>query len=442
MAIALAVAPAAGQETAPAQTRWNVLMIVLDDMNARATKLGGAVPSVTPNIDRLAAEGVSFRYAYAPAAACNPSRAAVLSGVRPSTSGIYHNDDRWKDAIGDAATLPQHLRAHGYKTFATGKLFHNGAPGHLEGMGDFWDDYAVIRPVKPRAVRDVSIPHAKISWTVVRNDDEAKMADARRARWVEHKLAGSLPEPFFLAVGFVRPHLPFVAPEHYFDAISLDDVHLPEAGSESAAPGPRRAAEHEAIVEAGLWKEAIRAYLASAAFADAQVGRVLAALRASAHADDTLVVLWSDHGLFLGEQQVWRKGTLSEETTRVPYIFALPGTSSAKGPSDATVDLMSLYPTLLELTRVPPPEHTLEGMSIARLLENPAAPWTGAALTTQGHGNHAVRRGRWRLVVEEGEPDVLYDVTEPGDGPTPTNLAGRDEHRALVAELRALLPKK
>jgi arylsulfatase A-like enzyme len=434
----IVVGPAAAAEPA---SRPNILLIAVDDLNHWVGHLGRSKQVRTPNIDRLAARGVTFTRAYCAAPLCNPSRAAILSGLRPSTTGIYDNPTDWRPLIPEALTLPSHLRKHGYRAAGAGKIYHGGFDRRSE-----WDDYhrggAGRSGERVAAVRGRA---GRLPWAQLDAGDDA-LGDHHVVTWASEELGKKHEKPFFLAVGLYRPHLPWNVPRKYFDMYPLDAIELPPfreddladlppAGVRMANPG----GDHAAIVKAGAWKEAIRAYLASVTYADHQVGRLLDALDRGPHRESTVVVLWGDHGWHLGEKHHWRKFTLWEEAARVPFIWVVPGVTKPGGVCGRTVDLMSVYPTIAELAGLPVPAH-VEGSSVRKLLADPAAEWSLPALTTHGAGNHSVRSEGWRYIRYADGGEELYDET--ADPYEWTNLAEKPEHAAVKAELARRMPPR
>ncbi|QDV38417.1 sulfatase [Tautonia plasticadhaerens] len=421
--------------------RPNVLFLAIDDLNDWTGFLGGHPQSKTPNLDRLAARGMSFGRAYCAAPACNPSRAALLTGIRPSTSGVYTNAQPWRPAMPDAVTLPRHFMLAGYEVLGGGKIFH----GRFEDPAS-WQEY-FSRPADPMPPdRPVNgIPRtAHFDWGPVDVPDEA-MGDHQVVDWAIDRLGRPHEEPLFLAVGLFRPHLPWYAPQSYFDAHPAPEVVLPEVPDDDLADVPRAGrgmarpeGDHRKVLEHDQWRNAVRGYLASIAFADRQVGRLLDALDRSGMADDTIIVLWGDHGWHLGEKQHWRKFALWEEATRVPFVIAAPGVTEPGSRCDRPVSLMDVYPTLIDLCGLPE-RRELEGVSLSPLLRDPTAPWDRPALTTHGRENHAVRSDRWRYIRYEDGSEELYDHDlDPNEW---RNLADAPEHREVKAALAASLPK-
>ncbi len=421
----------------------NVLFIAIDDLNTWVGHLGVNTQALTPNIDRLAKRGVTFTRAYTAAPLCMPSRSALLSGRRPSSTGIYSNNHDWYAVVKDIVTLPRHFKENGYQTMATGKHFHES--GGPDDSPDFWNEY-FNEGGNPRPP---SVPYqgvnTELDWGPLDAPTSA-MADAKMASWAAMKLKQTYVKPFFLAVGFKKTHLPWYVPRKYFDMHPLDQIKLPvvkEDDLNDLPPVARRIADngdHDQILAASAtnaWARAVQAYLAAGTFVDEQIGVVLDALDASPHRDKTIVVLYGDHGWHLGQKHHWRKETLWEEATNAPLVWVVPGLTRPDGRSARTVDFMSIYPTLSELAGLPVPPH-VEGVSLAPLLRNPNAAWDRPALTTMGPGNHAVRSEAWRAIRYRDGSEELYD--HDADPYEWTNIAANAAHNAVKAQLRSLMP--
>ncbi|MGQ9822458.1 MAG: sulfatase [Thermogutta sp.] len=439
---AAASAEAGTATSAAPSTRPNVLFIAIDDLNDWTGFLGGHPQAKTPNLDALAKESLIFTRAYCSAPACNPSRASMLCGVRPSTSGVYHNDNPWRPQMPDTVTLFQHFMAHGYKVHGGGKLFHNSF-NDLDSWEAYWsrpDD-----PLPPDPPLN-GIPNAAhFDWGPLDADDPA-MGDAKLTDWAADFLGQRHDRPFFLAVGYIRPHLPWYVPRKYFDHFPLEGIVLPEVKEDDLddvpPPGVRIAnpkGDHAKVLATNNWERAVQGYLASIEFVDGQVGRLLEAFRRSPYAKNTIVVLWGDHGWHLGEKLHWRKFSLWEEATRLPLVLQVPGVTRPGGVCERTVSLLDIYPTLCELADLPIPSH-LEGDSIVQLLRDPAAEWNRPVVTTHGYQNHAVRSERWRYIRYADGSEELYDHdNDPWEW---TNLADRPEYREVKAELAKWLPRE
>ena len=430
---------AAAQGPGPRPDRLNVLFIAIDDLNDWTGCLGGHPDVKTPNIDRLAARGVLFSRAYCSAPACNPSRASLLTGILPSTSGVYHNNQPWRPVMPQAVTLPQHFMANGYHVVGGGKIFHykDRASWH-EYFKRGGDPMPPNRPLN-------GIPNtAHFDWGPVHVSDE-DMADTRVTRWAIDYLRQKHDRPFFLAAGPFRPHLPWYVPKKYFDMYPLDKITLPNVKDDDLddvpAMGKRIAAaqrDHKNVVDTNNWRRAVQGYLASITFTDANVGRLIDALDRSPYAHNTLIVLWGDHGWHLGEKLHWRKFALWEEATHAPLLFVVPGVTKPGGRSPRTVSFIDIYPTLADLCGLPAID-ALEGLSLRPLLQNPNSPWDRPAVTTHGRNNHSVRSERWRYIRYRDGTEELYD--EDKDPMEWENLASRRELEDVKLELARWLPK-
>jgi arylsulfatase A-like enzyme len=424
----------------------SVLLIAIDDLNDWVGCLNGHPDARSPNIDRLAARGVLFTNAHCQAPICNPSRTSIMYGLRPSTSGIYDNvTEPWNiPALAKRVTLPRYLAANGYRTLTTGKIYHDS------GMPD--GDFEVVGPVPgQRTSRDRRIipetpDGARGLWDFgPQTYDETLFQDHADATWAIEQLHGTSDKPFFLAIGFYRPHVPLYAPARFFKEIPESRVALPVVKQDDIADLPsittdlivsRHSPPHEWFVRTGNWQKAVQAYLACIRFTDEQVGRLLDALDASPHAKNTVVVLYSDHGFFLGEKEHWAKQALWERATHVPLIVAAPGIEPGQ-TCQRPVELLAIYPTLADLCGLPP-RSDLDGTSLVPLLEDPNAEWNHPAITTHGRNNHAIRTERYRFIRYADGSEELYDhATDPHEW---TNLAGRPEHAALTRALAESFP--
>ncbi len=409
---------------AHAQAKPNVLFIAIDDLNDWIGALGGHPQARTPNLDRLAKRATLFTRAYCQAPACNPSRSSLMTGILPSTSGVYLNSQPWRAAMPNAVTLPQHFMKHGYWAGGSGKIYHGPFPDP-PSWNRYWPSPTKNKPNDPQpAKRPVNgIPKAAhFDWGPVDVADE-KMGDHQVADWVIGQLGRKRDKPFFLACGIYRPHLPWYVPQKYFDLFDAEKLTLPNvpdddlddiptAGVKMAQPQ----GDHARVLRHEQWRKAVHGYLAATAFADAQVGRVLNALDKSGQADNTIVVLWTDHGWHLGEKKHWRKFTLWEESARTPLMFvvpkglakALPGGTLADVRVDRPVGLIDIYPTLLDLCGLAA-NPANEGRSLAPLLADKNAKWQRPALTTHGRNNHGLRTARWRYIRYADGSEELYD---------------------------------
>jgi arylsulfatase A-like enzyme len=424
---------------AAAPQKPNVLFIAVDDLRDWVGYFGHNPQARTPNYDRLAKMGTSFTRAYCASPSCNPSRAALMSGMRPSTTGVYENDTDFRPVIPADKALTTAFRNAGYYVHGAGKIYHEAYRRPSE-----WDHYLEREGAYPKVPTGQSEGVGGIKFAPLDCKDE-DIPDYAIADYGIASLAKKHDKPFFLAVGFHKPHMPWNVPRKYFDLFPLESIKLPPhlttdlddvppAGVRMARP----TGDHAAMLESGRWKEAVQAYLATIAYCDMNLGRLLDAFEKSPHKDNTIICLWGDHGWSLGEKSHWRKFALWEEPTRMPLMWVVPGVTKPGTICDRPVDLMSLYPTLMELTGTTKPAH-VEGVSIKPLLANPKAAWTQPAVTTYRFKNHAVRSAEWRYIrYENGEEELYDEVKDPNEY---TNLAGKPEFAAKKVELAKFMPK-
>jgi len=427
--------------------RRNVLFIAIDDLNDWVGCLGGHPDVRTPNLDRTAARGLLFTNAHCAAPLCNPSRAALMTGLRPSTTGVYDNRQPFRKAepARQAVSLAQHFMAQGYRVTGGGKIFHGGFPDPAS-----WQDYFPSQtqnkppdPLPPNRPLNGIPDAAHFDWGPLDVPD-SQMGDCKVADWACRELARKHDRPFFLAVGFFRPHLPWYVPRKYFEMYPADKLTLPLVKEDDLDDVPamgrkfaRPEGDHKRVIQYGQWRKAVQGYLASISFVDAQLGRLLDALESSPYAADTIVVLWSDHGWHLGEKLHWRKFALWEEATHNVLAIAAPGVTKPSSRCSRPVSLMDIYPTLLELCELPR-RPKLEGLSLMPLLRNPQASWERPALTTYLRGNHSVRSERWRYIRYHDGAEELYDHLN--DELEWDNLAGKPEYQTIKQELARWLP--
>lgn len=438
----------AGRPITP--THPNVLFIAIDDLNDWVGCLGGHPQAQTPNIDRLAVRGTLFRNAHIQSPLCNPSRSSLLTGLRPSTTGIYGLVPGIRDVATtkESVTLPQYFARQNYFTAAFGKVFHDGAipPPLRTNEFNVWGA-APGMPFPKQKLVQTPATMAAMDWGVFPTNDQDqadwKIADAAIAQ------LKSLPsgKPFFVAVGFRLPHVPCFASQKWFDLFPPEDqIILPPVKEHDRddvpefswylhwkLPEPRLSW----LRQAHQWRPLVRAYLASTTFMDSQIGRVLDALDNIGAASNTVVVLWSDHGWHLGEKGMTGKTTLWERSTRVPLIFAGPGVARA-AKCDKPAELLDLYPTLLELCGLPP-RAGLEGHSLVPQLKKANAPRRWPAITTHNVGNHAVRSEHWRYIRYADGSEELYDMrSDPNEW---TNLATDKKYAGVTRKHARWLPK-
>jgi len=419
--------------------RPNVLFIAVDDLRDWVGYFGHNPQAKTPNYDRLSRMGTSFTRAYCASPVCNPSRTALMSGLRPSTSSVYENNVDFRPIIPPAKMLTTAFREAGYHVHGAGKIYHEAYRRREE-----WDDYLEKERGDPRPAADRSEGVGGIKFAPLDcRDDE--LSDWGIADYGIASLQRKHDKPFFLAVGFHKPHMPWNVPRKWFDLFPLESIKLPpylENDLDDLPPAAVRMAhpetDHVPMQKSGRWKEAIQAYLATIAYCDMNLGRLLDALEKSAYRDNTIICLWGDHGWHLGEKHHWRKFALWEEATKAPFMWVVPGVTKPDTICERTVDFMSIFPTLTDLCGIPTPAHN-EGVSIRRLLADPKASWDLPALTTYRFNNHTVRSEGWRYIRYANGDEELYDETrDPNEW---TNLAAKPEFAARKAELAKSLPR-
>lgn len=437
----------------------NVLFISMDDLNDWIGCLAGHPQARTPNLDRLAASGVLFTNAHCTAPACNPSRTAIMTGISPHKSGLYDNRQKMRELLPDAELMPKYFSRHGYWSAGSGKILHYFIDA------DSWDEYFPPKETEdpfPRTLypenRPVSLPrggpwqYIETDWAALDATDEEFGGDWLVSKWIGDQLRKEHDKPFFLACGIYRPHEPWFVPKKYFDLFPLEEIQLPPGYLESdlddlpptgKSRGPNRYFPH--IREHGQWKQGIQGYLASIAFADAMVGRVLDALQEGPNRDNTVVVLWSDHGWHLGEKQHWQKFTAWRVCTRVPLIVRVPkGTpgleagTRAGSVCDQPVNLLSLYPTLTDLAGLPRKESN-DGPSLLPLLSEPKGQWPHVSTTFLNRpGNVGISGKRWRYIEYDNGDQELYDTAK--DRYEWTNVAGDADNEPHLENLRKHVP--
>ena len=449
----------------------NVLFISIDDLNDHVEFLHGYPGRmITPNLDRLAALGTAFTNAHCAAPICNTSRTATMFGVSASTSGVYANHHQYRESpvLKDALTLPQYLRTqHGYSAQGAGKIFHalEWAKGESDGINDpaSWDSFwPTMERQMPRRVTPKDMPLARgrngdvgkargalvhMDWGPIGHPDES-MPDHKVTNWAIDQLSRKHDKPFFVACGIFRPHIPWYVPQKYLDMYPLEEIQVPENSNawldrlpanvrNNPFAGAGRRPWHRWIAASGEWKKAIQGYLASVTFADAQVGRLLDAFENSAYKDDTIIVLWSDHGAHLGDKGTWEKYSLWHESTRVPLIIVAPGVTKPGSVCKQPASLLDIYPTLLELLDIPQPGAQLEGISLLPQLKNPEMP-KSPAVCTHGNNNHAVITAMHRYIRYANGAEELYDFTrDPGEW---NNLASDPNAAKTIKALAKHLP--
>lgn len=432
----------AADETRPP----NVVMIIVDDLNDWVGALSAHPQAFTPNIDKLAAEGVNFTQAFATSPLCGPSRGAFLSGMRASTTGFYDNKGAFakNEVCMSHTSLPMFFSENGYETIGAGKIFHHN-------YDQFWDRFLpngtrMYKVGKPRISRLKDVVGIFDYGPI--DKDESQMDDYRKVSWAIEQLEEGTSKPFFLAVGIYLPHLPWYAPQEYFDLLppveeiylepvlanDLDD--LPTAAVRASNPG------YTADVRANgplVRPEAVQAYLASIAFADAQVGRLMDFIDRLPDRDNTIIVLFGDHGTHLGTKHHWHKYTLWEESLRVPLIFHTPNMKYPGARCPAPVSLLDVYPTLAALCHLTPPSN-LEGISLLPMLENPMGSFDSVAVSEMKKGQASLRTQNWRYTRYGRHGEELYNLA--ADPQAWDNLAQAPGAELVLRKMRARLDQE
>jgi len=449
----------------------NVLFIAIDDMNHWIGCMRGYPGLHTPNLDRLAQRGVLFTNAHVPAPSCGPCRASLLTGVLPSTSGVYGNTQPWlkSPVLKDAVTLPRHFMDNGYWVAGTGKIFHTFNEGYFPP--EDWNEYRGVKEAEktsdvkkdpadgsmstarastsqrqPNLEKPPDWPVRGMFWGPLDVPDE-QMTDWKSTSWIIERLSKKYDKPFFLACGIHKPHLNWLVPRKYFDMHPLDKVALPEVKDDDIDDIPEAGKRlifsniHESIINSDNWRSAVQAYLACISFVDVCIGRLLDALDKSPYADNTIIVLWSDHGWHLGQKHHWKKFVLWEEATHTPFMITAPGITKPNKRCSRPVSLIDIYPTLIDLCGLPK-NNKLEGQSLLPLLKNTKASWSRPVLTTinRGHGVcHSLRSERWRYIRYYDGSEELYD--HYNDKQEWDNLANDPRYDGVKKDMIRWLPK-
>ncbi|MCU0691864.1 MAG: sulfatase [Polyangiaceae bacterium] len=460
-------AKAAVRKEIPKGSVPNIIMFATDDLNDWVGPLDSRIKAKTPNLDRLAARGVTFLNAQAAGVFCAPARTAMFTGRHASTTGAYYTQVFHHDHP-ELRPLQVALHEGGYATFGTGKLFHHPAGfADLRGWDEFhvrtaeqresgwpmdtWKHGAPLPNPQPysiftrreRSKRDKTF----IEYAPLPNESEKDMADTIRTEWAVSVLKRQHDRPFFLALGLYAPHFPNYAPQKYYDLYPLEEIQLPEIKDDDSSDLPpaakkfydrRKATIHDKINGYGIMKDVLRGYLASISYADAMLGRVLDALDTSPERDNTVVIFWSDQGYHHGEKGQWGKHTLWERTANVPLVWAGPGIAR-DAKVKATVSLIDLFPTLVELGKLAP-DPGLEGTSLAATLRDPhQAQDRKVLLCEHKAGGYTIVDNKWRYIRYADGTEELYDVVkDPNEW---DNLAACPEYQAVKDEMRQAAPK-
>ncbi len=429
----------------------NILFITLDDMNDWISVFDKNNPIKTPQIEKLAAKGIFFSRAYCSSSACNPSRASVMTGTRPHKTGVYGNSSDWRSALSEIKTIQRYFKENGYFVCGSGKIFHHHNDWAFHDNASF-HEYLMMSINEPYPEQKLN----GLDWYGSRNtdwgpwpDDIRKTADYRTMEYAVQKLQQDFDQPFFLNVGIYKPHSPFFAPSHFFDLYPKEEIQMPELLTTDKNDLPEGAKDllkptdwfWEGMIKAlkenpNAYRDYVRSYQACASFADEMIGKIIDALDKSRYRDNTIIVLWSDHGFHLGEKEHFEKFALWEKTTHIPFIVVVPGLTKAHTTINKPVDMTTIFPTLAELCGLPKPDY-VDGFSLVPLLkdQNVKIP---PALMTYMKGNHAVRSERWRYIQYDDGTEELYDhETDPNEW---FNIASKPEFKKIIDELKKYIP--
>lgn len=481
------------------EVKPNVLFIAIDDLNDWVGFLGGHPNAKTPNLDRLANRGTFFTNAYTVSPICGPSRASVLTGMRPETTGVYHNKGMYKDYMPDVIALPKFLKGNGYHVMGAGKInhamgmvvpenYHEYGPDAGAIGGPFtWEELnmtpskkvmrkdimgkthkeqsGIVKNIYPgkkiaRGTLVATLPLNDIDNTLDRplngyntfdwgpvNVTDDEMPDGKIAQWATEKLSEKHTKPFFLGIGFYRPHQPFYAPKKYFDAFANETIALPKVQRNDLSDLSETARQYahypwsgsfDRVQKNNAWQAGVLGYLASIHFADAQVGRVLDALDNSHYKDNTLIVLWSDHGWELGEKEHWGKHSPWEGSTRVPFVIVPPkSTNLQQGAQTSFTSLLDIFPTIADYANLPIPSY-LEGKSLKNVVAGKQQKVRDYNVTTLGRASYALRIKHWKFIRYYDGSEELYDLST--DANEWHNLANIDQYQQKLVKYRKMLP--
>lgn len=436
------------KETIEVVERPNVLVIAVDDLNDWIGVLGGHPQAETPNLDRLAKRGVLFSNAQCQAPVCNPSRASVMTSLYPSTSGIYFlNPDIAESPVASKnIVMPKRFEQEGYYVFGAGKLFHNGKGLNEKHVPNYAGQFGGFGSMPEEKISDYP-GHPLWDWGAYPERDD-QMPDYQIASWAEERLAEKRDQPFWMGVGFYRPHVPQFAPKKWFDMYPLDSLQLPTTITDDLGDVSSYGIDltrlkhvsptHEWVTENEEWKPLVQSYLACVSFVDEQVGRVLDALDNGDYGKNTYIVLFSDHGFHIGEKERHAKRSLWEDGTRVPLIIAGPGIP--KGiVSNKPVQLLDIYPTLLELANLES-DSKHEGNSLVTLLQSKDVLWPHYSRTSFGPGNYAIVSERFRFIqYNDGSEEFFDHANDPNEW---YNEIENQDYIDVIGKHRAEIPEK
>ena len=436
--------------------KLNVLLIIADDLNCDLGAYGNSVVK-TPNIDRLAERGVLFENAHSQYPWCGPSRASFMTGMYTNQTKITNNNMHLRNSVPDVITLGQRFRQQGYQSVRIGKIFHYDNPNAIgtSGNDDIYSWNQTVNPYGRDKIEEYKINTLKprryggtLSWLAADGKDD-EQTDGIAASEAIKKLDyfAKRETPFFLAVGFFRPHTPFVAPKKYFDLYDREKIEIPEISSDYLATLPEpalksiRSRKNQLDLEKELAQEIKEAYYATISFVDAQVGLILDQLEACGLDKNTVVVFTSDHGYHMGEHGHWQKQTLFENSTRIPLIISAPDSESKGSKSMSPVELIDLYPTLMGLTNINTPQHVV-GKSLEPIMKNVDNSVRGSALTRWRNG-YSIKTKRYRLTKWGNSGELGYELYDhKNDKKELINLASNQDYNEVMDSLKLVIDQR
>lgn len=438
------------------QKKPNVLFIAVDDLNDYVSLLENHPGIKTPNLDKFARTAINFEQAYTAAPACNPSRIAVLTGKSPINTGIFVNQDSFQESeeAVNSTLLPELFKQNGYRTMWSGKLFHTGGNvsktrPNADRISKMWDDRRGHDGGYGPWPATKNIPDSISKWFNYEGleDSDDKFPDVVNTDLTIKRLQKGYNKPFFMALGLYRPHTPWTAPKRFFDKYPLDEVQLPEVLEDDLEDLPDIAKEWadfpvklRDLKKIDQWRSVMRAYLTSISFMDYNLGRVLDALENSPHRDNTIVVLWADHGFHMGEKHHFAKFALWEQTTRVLSMIRVPGMTEGGESRNQPVNLLDLYPTLIELCDLPDPSQSLDGISLVPVIEDEHYDKQEPSVTYYKKGSTAIRTDSWRYIrYFDGNEELYNENKDPHEW---HNLAGQPEYEDVIESLSEWLSQK
>ena len=446
--LASAAMPSSGA-SAPAQggaSKPDVLFIAIEDVSPQRFHTWGNPICQTPNFDRLASQGLRFDLAHCMAAPCNPSRTSLLLGLRPETHGVFGNFTDWHPRVPGRVTMVEHFKNNGYETIRMGKMFHAEFEDP-KSWTEVIDQGEKVQSGKQRKellgpgaeMKKTGAPGVPFVYGPSGLEDEEE-PDGYNATQCIKQIEKKRDKPAFITLGFHRPHLPFTCPDKYFAMYDPNKIPLPVLNEKekNMKPGGDADMRDDFSMTDQQKREAIAAEYACITFVDAQVGRVLDALEKSGKADNTIVVVWSDHGFLLGEHRCWRKGALYDKGVMVALMMKAPGVTKAGSVCKRPVESIDIFPTLYDLCGLPMPDQAMECVSMRTILQNPEAQWKFGARTMSGNKSHrSLRTEKFRYTIYPDGKTELFDYAKDPD--ELTNVADDPEYKSVVAELKPKL---